>query len=121
MGKNLYPIRGVARIWQGGAKNFFSDYGICMSRCDMLRMALPCTLLGGFGDMFPREFFFKWCTLVRFAAYLDRILPLKNFKYYYFLYIFFTKYHFLIKKNIFLIHVCYGVILMRKFFKTFYD
>ena len=45
----------------------------------------------------PREFFFKWCNLVRFGVYLDQSLSLKNFKNYYFLckkfinYIFFYK------------------------------
>ena len=50
---------------RGGAKNFFSDLGICMSRSDMLRMAKPCALLGGFGGMPSREFFFK---MVRFSV-----------------------------------------------------
>ena len=42
---------------RGGAKNFFSDLEIRMSRSDMLRMAKPCALLGGFGGMPPRYFF----------------------------------------------------------------
>ena len=63
----------------GGAKNFFSDLEICMSRGDMLRMAKPCALLVGFGGMPPpRENFFKWCNLVRFGVYFDQILSLKN-------------------------------------------
>ena len=41
----------------GGQEFFFSDLGICMSRSDMLRMAKPCALLGGFGGMLPREIF----------------------------------------------------------------
>ena len=34
----------------------------------------------------PREFFFKWCNLVRFRVYLDQILSLIIFKNYHFLY-----------------------------------
>ena len=75
-----YMGRGVPRIWQGGGGQefFFSDLGICMSRSDMLRMAKPCALLGGFGGMLPRENFLKWCNLVRFGVYFDQILSLKN-------------------------------------------
>ena len=50
----------------GGQEFFFSDLGICMSRSNMLRMALPCALLGGFGGMLPREVFFK---TVQFGAF----------------------------------------------------
>ena len=57
-----------------------------MSRSDMLRMAKPCALLGGFGGMPPEKIFLKWCNLVRFGVYFDQILSLKNFKNYYFLY-----------------------------------
>ena len=72
----------------GGGKKFFffSDLEICMSRSDMLRMAKPCALLGGFGGMPPRENFLKWCHLVRFGVYFDHILSLKNFENYHFLY-----------------------------------
>ena len=80
-------IRGVPRIWQGGAKKFiFSDLEICMLQSDMLRMAKPCALLGGFGGMVPRENFLKCCNLVRFGVYLDQILSLKSFNNYHFLY-----------------------------------
>ena len=73
------------RIWQGGwPRIFFSDLEICMSRSDMLRMAKPCALLGGFGGVHPREIFLKWCNLVRFGVYFDHILSLKNFKNYHF-------------------------------------
>ena len=69
--------RGVPRIWEGGGQEiFFSDLGICMSRSDMLRMAKPCALLGGFGGMLPREIFLKRCNLVRFRVYFDQILSL---------------------------------------------
>ena len=64
----------------GGPRFFFPDLEICMSRSDMLRMAKPCALLGGFGGMLPRENFLKWCNLVRFGEYFDQILSLKNFK-----------------------------------------
>ena len=59
----------------GGPRIFFSDLGICMSRSDMLRMAKPCALLGGFGGMLPRENFLKRCNLVSFRVYFDQILP----------------------------------------------
>ena len=69
--------RGVPRIWEGGGQEFFfSDLGICMSQSDMLRMAKPCALLGGFGGMLPREIFLKRCNLVRFRVYFDQILSL---------------------------------------------
>ena len=69
--------RGVPRIWEGGCQELiFSDLGICMSRSDMLRMAKPCALLGGFGGMLPRENFLKRCNLVRFRVYFDQILSL---------------------------------------------
>ena len=55
----------------GGQEFFFSDLGICMSRSDMLRMAKPCALLGGFGGMLPRENFLKRCNLVSFRVYFD--------------------------------------------------
>ena len=65
--KTIILSRGVPRIWQGGAKNFFfPDLEICMS--------LP-----------PRQNFLKWCNLVRFSVYFDQILSLKNFKNYHFL------------------------------------
>ena len=69
----------------GGAKNFFSDLGICMSRSDMPRMAKQCALLGGFGGMLPREFFLKRCNLVRFRVYFDQILSLCFSENYHFL------------------------------------
>ena len=80
----------------GGAKKFFfSDLEICMSLSNMLRMAKPCALLGGFGGMPPREIFLKWCNLVRFGVYFDQILSLKN---YHFLYKKFKNCNFLYKK-----------------------
>ena len=84
----MHSIQGRPQDLAGGAaKNFFfSDLEICMSRGDMLRMAKPCALLGGFGGMPPRENFFKWCNLVRFGVYFDQILSLKNFNNYHFLY-----------------------------------
>ena len=75
----------------GGQEIFFSDLGICISRSDMLRMAKPCALLGGFGGMLPRENFLKRCNLVRFRVYFDQILSL----------FFLKKCHFLYKKQIF--------------------
>ena len=80
---NYIDHRGVPRIWQGGGPRiFFSDFEICMSRSDMLRMTKPCALLGGFGEKF-----LKWCNLVRFGVYFDQILSLKKSKNYHFFYI----------------------------------
>ena len=70
----------------GGQEIFFSDLGICMSRSDMLRMAKPCALLGGFGGMLPRENFLKRCNLVRFRVYFDQIFSLFYSKKCHFLY-----------------------------------
>ena len=72
------PTQGRPQDLEGGGakKFFFSDLGICMSRSDMLRMAKPCALLGGFGGMLPRENFLKRCNLVRFRVYFDQILSL---------------------------------------------
>ena len=94
-------IRGVPRIWEGGGQEFFfSDLGICMSLRDMLRMAKPCALLGGFGGMLPRENFLKRCNLVRFRVYFDQILSL----------FFSKKCHFLYKKtNILDTHLLWGI------------
>ena len=50
----------------GGQEFFFVRFG-------NLHVAKPCVLLGGFGDMFLREIFFKWCNLVRFGVYFDPI------------------------------------------------
>ena len=72
----------------GGQEFFFLDLGICMSQSDMLRMAKPCAVLGGFGGMLPREIFLKRCNLVRFRVYFDQILSL----------FFSKKCHFLYKK-----------------------
>ena len=116
--KNIHSCRyhmttydqGRSQDLGGGAKKFFcSDLESCMSRSDMLRMAKPCSLLVWFGGMPPpRKKNFKWCNLVRFGVYFDLILSLKVFE----------KYRFLYKKEIFLIHVCYWVLLMENFLKT---
>ena len=82
----------------GGQEIFFSDMEICMSRSDMLRMAKPCALLGGFGGIDPREKFLKWCNLVRFGVYFGHILSLKIFKNYHFLYKKFKNCNFLHKR-----------------------
>ena len=81
-----YPhlIRGVPRIWEGGPRIFFfSDLGICMSRSDMMRMAKPCALLGGFGGICSPEKIFSngaiWCVLgcilIRFCLYFFQKMP----------------------------------------------
>ena len=104
--------RGVPRIWEGGPRIFFPDLGICMSRSDMLRMAKPCVLLGGFGGILSRNFFLKRCNLVRFKVYFDQILSLFFFKNYLFLYI--------KKKNILDTRVLWGI-SREEILKTCYD
>ena len=64
----LMHLSGASPGFGGGARIFFLDLGICMSRSGMLRMAKPCALLGGFGGMLPRENFLKRCNLVRFRV-----------------------------------------------------
>ena len=60
-----WDVQGRSQEFAGGAQELFlSDLETCMSRSDMLRMAKPCDLLGGFGGMLPGENFFKWCNLV---------------------------------------------------------
>ena len=62
--KQTIMVRGVARIWEG-ANIFFSDLEICTSQSDLLRMAKPSALLGGFGGMPPQIFFLNgtiWCV-----------------------------------------------------------
>ena len=86
----IVTYRGVPRIWEGGGQEyFFWDLEICMSQSDMLRMAKPCALLGGFGGMPPEKIFINgaiWCVLVHIWI---RFFTLKNFKKYHFLYNFF--------------------------------
>ena len=92
----------IAKTWQGrpqdlaggGQEFFFPDLEICMSQSNMLRMAKPCALLGGFGGMPPEKIF----KMVRFGVYFDQILSLKNFKNYHFLYKKFKNCNFLYKR-----------------------
>ena len=77
-------FQGRPQDLAGGGKEFF--FQIWEFACCLLRMAKPSALLGGFGGMPPREFFLKWCNLVRFGVYSDQILSLKFFLNYHFLY-----------------------------------
>ena len=45
-----------------------------------------------------QEFFLKWCNLVSFGVYFDRILSLKNFKNHHFLYKIFKNFIFFYKR-----------------------
>ena len=74
----------------GGGDNIGGKYTSRLR--DVLRFAPR--LARGVRGMLPREFFFKWCNLVRFGVYLGQILSLKNFKNYYFLYTNLINYHF---------------------------
>ena len=63
---------GVSRIsFRGGGvvQNIFGKMGIFAAARGEAR-----GLLGGFGGMFPREIFLKWCNLVRFGEYFAKIL-----------------------------------------------
>ena len=70
----------------GGPRIFFFRFGnlhvakrhaahgeatCCAWQSDMLRMAKPCALLGGFGGMLPLENFLKRCNFVRLRVYFD--------------------------------------------------
>ena len=107
---------------RGGPRIFFLDLEICMSLSDMLRMAKPCALLGGFGGMPPRENFFKWCNLVRFGVYFDQILSLKIFLNYHFLYKKFKNCNFLYKRiNILDTRLLWGNYSREEIFRKIYD
>ena len=79
--------RGVARIWEGGGKNFF------FFRFGNLHVANRHAAHGeamrfarGVRGHILREIFLKRCNLVRFGVYFDPILSLKFIKNYHFLY-----------------------------------
>ena len=55
--KNKSTAGASPGFGRGGQKFVFTDFGICMSGSDMLRMAKPCALLGGLGACSPRKFF----------------------------------------------------------------
>ena len=92
-------FKGVSRIWQGGPRIFFFRFGNLhvakrhrpTAHGEAMRFAR------GVRGHAPQEIFLKWCNLVRFGVYLDRILSLKIFKYYHFLYKNFKNYYFLYK------------------------
>ena len=93
-------IRGVARIWQGGPRNIFFKFGnLHVARRHAAygeAMGLGRGVRGHAPP--PREFFSKWCNLVRFDVYLDQILSVKFFKNYHFLYKINKKKQFFISK-----------------------
>ena len=60
--------RGVPRIWQGGAKNFFVRFGnLHAAHGEAMRFAR------GVRGHAPREIFLRLCNLVCFGVYLDQI------------------------------------------------
>ena len=94
----------------GGPRILFSDLEICMA------------LLGGFGGMLPRENFLKWCNLVRFGVYFDKILSLKNFNNYHFLYKNLKNCNFLCKIiNILDTRLLWGNYSREEIFRKMYD
>ena len=93
---NLIHYQGRKSMFKHGGDNIGEKYTSRLR--NVLRAPKRRAFLGGFGGMPPpREFFFKWCNLMRFGVYLDQILSLKNFKNYYFLCNFFINYHFFYK------------------------
>ena len=70
----MYTVAYLGFHFGGGGSKFFWKSG-----CNyMARSAMFATcLLGGFGGMFPRENFKKWCNLVRFREYFAKILSKK--------------------------------------------
>ena len=54
--ESIYNVTCI-NLGGGGQEFFFSDFRICMSQSDMLRMAKPWALIGGFGGMLPEKFF----------------------------------------------------------------
>ena len=57
--RNIYSAGASPGFGRGGQDFYFSNLRIGMSRSDMLRMAKPCALLGGFGGMPPPRNIFK--------------------------------------------------------------
>ena len=63
------PVAYLGFYFGGSSKYFCNSGGICMAlRVEATR------LLGGFGGMFPRENFQKWCNLVHFGEYFAKVL-----------------------------------------------
>ena len=57
----------------GGQLFFLGGWGIATRGVAM-------RLLGGFGGMLPRKFFFELCNLVRFGAYFHKFFTFKKSK-----------------------------------------
>ena len=79
-------IQGRPQVLAGGGPRFFFQIWKYACRIATCAHGEAMSFARGFGGMLPREFFFKWCNLVRFGVYFDQILSLKNFKNYHFLY-----------------------------------
>ena len=72
--------------------------------------------------MLPRENFLKWCNLMRFGVYFDKILSLKNFNNYHFLYKNFKNCNFLCKRiNILDTRLLWGNYSRKEIFRKMYD
>ena len=69
-------LRGVPRIWEGGAKNFFFRFGNLHVAKRHAAHGEAMRIARGFGGMPPRENYLKRCNLVRFRVYFDQILSL---------------------------------------------
>ena len=63
--KSCHSTQGRPQDLGGGGPRIFFQIWECACRE---------ALLGGFGDMLPRENFLNWCNLVRFRVYFDQIL-----------------------------------------------
>ena len=69
-------IRGVPRIWEGGAKKFFFRFGNLHVAKRHAAHGEAMRIARGFGGVLPRENCLKRCNLVRFRVYFDQILSL---------------------------------------------
>ena len=94
----IYPQQGRKSMFKHGGDNIGEKY---TSRLRNVLRKAP-RLFRGVRGHAPREFFFKWCNLVRFGVYLDQILSLKSIYFRYTL-------------------ASYGVILLKKCLEAFHD
>ena len=67
-------VHGRMQDLPRGANYFYFGGGGLATRGVAMR------LLGGFGGMLPRNFFFEWCNLVRLGAYFHKFFTFKKSK-----------------------------------------
>ena len=76
---NIITSSGVSIdfISGGGFKIFLEKWGYLHGAKRHAARGEATRLLGGFGDMHPREIFLKWCNLVLLREYFAKILSKK--------------------------------------------